>query len=477
MKYDLRIAAAFRREFSDWRLWIARVVTITVAIAAGLTVVGFTWLTERAFDLFLAISTHWWWAPLFWTPLCTGGIVWLTRRYFSGAAGSGIPQVMAALDPTVDRANRGLFVSIKLTLGKIVLTTWGLLAGLSLGREGPSVQIAAGVMNFARRWLPRRAAVTEHGLLVAGGAAGIAAAFNTPLAGVMFAIEELSRSPEQRSNGLIVSGIVLAGLVAVSTYGNGTYFGVIRIPEVGWTLLWPGLLAALLSGAAGGLFARLIIVSLSGTSTDRLSRWRAIRPVWFAMACALVVAIIGIVTDGATFGSGYGYTRTMLEGQHSAPMVYVLLKFVATWLTTWTGVPAGIFAPALAIGAALGNDIALLTHYPHAATLIALGMVGFLAAATQAPLTSFIIVMEMIDGHALVLTLMACALIASGVSRMLTRPLYPTLARLQLQRLPPKPESSDPELTPIPGPGPGPNLGSAPGPTVGPNVGDSTKAG
>ena len=343
---------------------------------------------------------------------------------------------MAALDPSVDAAHRGLYVSMKLTLAKIALTTWGLLAGLSLGREGPSVQVAAGVMHGARRWLPKRSAVTEHGLLVAGGAAGIAAAFNTPLAGVMFAIEELSRRPEQRNSGLIISGIVLSGLVAVSTYGNATYFGVIRVPEIGVSLLWPGLLTALSSGVAGGLFARLLLISLGSQSRDGLSRWRRSRPVTFAFGCGLAVAVIGIATSGATFGSGYAYTRSMLEGNEDIPATYVVLKFIATWLTTWSGVPAGIFAPSLAIGAALGNDVAIATSYPHAATLIALGMAGFLAAATQAPLTSFIIVMEMVDGHAMVLSLMACALIASGISRTVSRPLYATLAQMQLARLP-----------------------------------------
>lgn len=436
MKRDLRIAAAFRREVSDWRLWLSRALVMAFAAAAGLTVVGFTWLSELALEAFFDLHTHWWWAPLFWTPLCAAIIVWLTRRLAPGAAGSGIPQVMAALDSSVDASSRGLFVSLKLSLAKIALTAWGLLAGLSLGREGPSVQIAAGVMHSAKRWLPKRSAVTEHGLLVAGGAAGIAAAFNTPLGGVMFAIEELSRKPEQRSSGLLISGIVLAGLVAVSVYGNGTYFGVIHVPTVGIDLLWPGLLAALASGVAGGLFARLLIASLSGQSTDRFSRWRLKRPVLFAAACGLAVAVIGVVTQGATFGSGYAYTRSMLEGQENTPAIYVLFKFVATWLTAWSGVPAGIFAPSLAIGAALGNDIAQLTGYPHAATLIALGMAGFLAAATQAPLTSFIIVMEMVSGHAMVLSLMATALVASGVSRVLSRPLYASLAQFQLRRLP-----------------------------------------
>ncbi len=342
---------------------------------------------------------------------------------------------MAALDSSVDAGRRGLFVSIRLSIAKIWLTACGLLAGLSLGREGPSVQVAAGVMLGARRWLPNRSKVTDHGLLVAGGAAGIAAAFNTPLAGVMFAIEELSRAPEERNSGLIVAAIVLAGLIAVSIYGNSTYFGVIRVPEVGLELIVPGLLVALGSGLAGGLFSRLLTISIGGLGSDPLSRLRGRRPLVFAAVCGLAVAIIGVVTQGATFGSGYSHTRNMLEGTENTLAVYVLFKFLATWLTSWSGVPAGIFAPSLAIGAALGNDIALLTNYPHAPTLIALGMAGFLAAATQAPLTSFIIVMEMIDGHGMVLSLMACALAGSAISRVLSHPLYGSLAALQLSRM------------------------------------------
>jgi len=408
---------------------------VAAAVAAGLVVVSFTWLTEHALRQFSALRAAAWWSPLIWTPLCAAAIVWITRRYAAGAAGSGIPQVMAALDPSVTAPQRRHFVSIRLSVAKIFLTSWGLWAGLSLGREGPSVQIAAGVMHAARRWLPRRSAVTDHGLLVAGGAAGIAAAFNAPLAGVMFAIEELSRRPEQRSSGLLVSGIVLAGIVAVSIDGNATYFGVIRVPDIGLSLLGPGLLVAACSGLAGGVFSRLLVSSLSGLGDHPWARWRREHPVVFAAACALAVAVIGVVNDGATFGSGYDYTRAMLEGDRSTPAIYVLFKFLATWLTAWSGVPAGIFAPSLAIGAALGWDVALLTHYPHAVTLMALGMAGFLAAATQAPLTSFIIVMEMVDGHAMVLSLMACALLASALSRILGRPLYATLAQLQLRRL------------------------------------------
>jgi H+/Cl- antiporter ClcA len=143
-----------------------------------------------------------------------------------------------------------------------------------------------------------------------------------------------------------------------------------------------------------------------------------------------------MASNGSTFGTGYAHSRDMLAGNSDSQPLYVLLKFIATWITAWAGVPGGIFAPALSIGGALGNDVALLTSYANAPTLIALGMAGFLAAVTQAPLTAFIIVMEMVDGHALVLSLMATAMVASGVSRMLCEPLYSALAQLQLQRLP-----------------------------------------
>jgi len=429
-------APDLRRELGDWRLWTVRAIVIALAAAAGLTVVGFSWLADMAYASFAALRNRAWWSPLVWTPACTAFVVWCTRRFAPGAAGSGIPQVMATLEPEVGEAERGLFVSLRLTVAKILLTTGGLLGGLSLGREGPSVQIAAGVMLQARRLIPAGSAVGVHGLLVAGGAAGIAAAFNTPLGGVMFAIEELARAPEQRSSGLIIVGIVLAGLVGVSTHGDSAYFGVIHAPAIGLDLLLPGLLVAVLAGLAGGLFSRLMIASLSGHSPDRVSRWRAHRPVLFAAGCGLGVALIGVVTAGAAFGSGYASTRHMVEGSGAMPFAYAPFKFLATWLTTWSGVPAGIFAPSLAIGAAFGNDVALLLYGMQVPALIALGMVGFLAAATQAPLTAFIIVMEMVDGHAMVLSLMACALIAFAVARLISPPLYPTLAKLQLGRIP-----------------------------------------
>lgn len=435
MRSHPHVPTAIRQEFSDLPKWTGRGVVMAFAALAGLTVVAFTWLADHALARFFIFQNLYWWGPLFWTPLSTAAIVWLTLRFAPGAAGSGIPQVMAALEPQASGTARRFYVSIKLTIVKILLTTWGLLAGLSLGREGPSVQVAAGVMHSARRWMPKRANISEHSLLIAGGAAGIAAAFNTPLGGVMFAIEELSKKSEQRSTSLIMVAIVIGGLMGVSAYGNASYFGVIRIEHFGSALILPAIFVAVCCGVLGGLFSRLLIVSLSGGSTDWFSRYRKNSPVLFAAGCGLAVAILGVVSHGETYGSGYAHNRAMLENTSDTSSLYVLLKFMATWLTTWAGVPAGVFAPSLAIGGALGNDLAQLLNYANAPTLIALGMAGFLAAVTQAPLTAFIIVMEMVDGHALVLSLMASTMVASGVSKLISAPLYPSLAELQLLRM------------------------------------------
>lgn len=423
-----------RDELLAGRQWMDRGIVLVYAAITGLMVVGFTLLAEEASHAHLRLRGTHPWAPylmLLWTPLLTVAILWWTQRFAPGARGSGIPQVVRALDDDLAHDQRSWLVSLRLSLHKMGLVSTGLLAGLSIGREGPTVQVGAGVMGHARRWLSPQSGLDAHDLMVAGAAAGIAAAFNTPLGGIVFALEQLSRRRSMSHSSLVVVSIVLAGLVAVSVFGNQTYFGRLRVQELSWSLLPPGLLVAVLAGLAGGLFSRLIVVSVRG-SADAVSRFRQRFPFRFAALCGLAVAVIGLVTGGATAGAGYTPTRALLEGQAELPGVFTLLKFCATWLSAWTGVPAGVFAPSLTIGASIGHDVALLVGVsPEAAIpLIALGMVGFLAATTQGPITAFIIVMEMVSGHTMVLTLMAAALVSSGVARLLTRPMYTELAGL-----------------------------------------------
>lgn len=440
MKGEPDFLQNLRDEMGGGRQWLDRAVVIAYAVLAGLAVVGFTLLADAAIDLYSRMRSGWWWAPLIWTPTLTALIVWTIRRWAPGAVGSGVPQVLTALAPETSLGERSRFVSLKLSVAKVLGVSGGLLAGLSVGRQGPSVQVAAGVMLHARRWLSPSSGISDRELLVAGGAAGIAAAFNTPLGGIVFAIEELSRRLQDRSSGLMLAAIVVAGLVAVSAFGNLSYFGRVRADAVSWwNLLVPGALVALACGLLGGLLSRLMLASFTGLP-DRFCAYRRKRPVTFAAICGLVVAVIAIVSDGAAVGVGHEHTKELLEQaanstQAHLPLVFTGLKFVASWLSAWAGVPGGIFGPSLSLGAGVGADVAWMLNSPHGAALIALGMCGFLAAVTQTPITAMIIVMEMTDGHSMVLSLMACALLASLVSRMISRPLYSTMSLLMMRSL------------------------------------------
>ncbi len=414
--------------------WFDRIVILTYAVITGLVAVAFTYAAEAASHVFRLVTTGGKYAPylaLIWTPALTVVALMWMRRFAPGTMGSGIPQVMRAIGPELANNQVKWLVSLRLSFHKIGLVVTGLLAGLSIGREGPFVQVGAGVMSHAKRWLSPRSEIDSHDLMVAGAAAGIAAAFNTPLGGVIFAIEKLSGRRGITHSSIVIACIVLAGLVSISFFGNLTYFGRLRGQELSWSLFVPGLTVAVVTGLAGGLFARLIVASIRGVP-DRFTQMRRAHPLRFAAGCALLVAIIGIVTNGATAGAGYEATRNLLEGKAEPTSLFTVLKFCATWLTAWTGVPAGIFAPSLTIGASIGHDVAMLTGVTSDAAipLIALGMVGFLAATTQGPITAFIIVMEMVSGQSMVLSLMACSLLASGISRLFTPPMYAELAML-----------------------------------------------
>ncbi|MCS6759346.1 MAG: chloride channel protein [Candidatus Devosia euplotis] len=151
------------------------------------------------------------------TPISFALLAWLTRRYFDGAQGSGIPQVIAARQMTDMTAKQGL-VSPRLAVAKIFLLTAGLAVGASAGCEGPTVQIGASVMFFLGWFAPHR----QLGLLLAGAAGGVAAAFNAPLAGIVFGIEEMNRSFELRTSGLVLGAVIVAGLTSLAVLGDYT---------------------------------------------------------------------------------------------------------------------------------------------------------------------------------------------------------------------------------------------------------------
>lgn len=421
---------------TDFDAWHGRIVVWLAAAVAGLAVVLFARATEYAIDWFFHLQHQYWWAPLLLTPAVGMAIVYISRRWFKGSAGSGIPQTIAALQIEGNQPRYPNLISIKIAFGKIFLGIAGLAAGFSSGREGPSVQVAASIMHGFRHFLPKNFTVDPKHLILAGGAAGISAAFNTPLAGIVFAIEELGRRFEQKTNGVIISAIVLSGLVSISLQGNYVYFDFLSVANIGGDIAYPVIACGVVCGVLGGGFSR-ILISSTYSFRGKVGALRRLHPVYWAGFCGLMVALLGFATDGAVHGSGYHYAKEILEsGSTEQSFLYTPLKFLATVFTYLSGIPGGIFAPSLSIGAGIANDMMPLFPSFQVAAICALCMAGFLAGVTQAPLTSFIIVMEMIDGHEMVLSLMAVTMIASIISRIFSKPLYSSLAEQQLQKQP-----------------------------------------
>ncbi|EZP53346.1 chloride channel protein [Sphingomonas sp. RIT328] len=389
-----------------------RIAVTTGAVAIGIVAVLFAELADATSALFDGFVRRQPWLPLLSTPLGFMALVWLTRRYVPLARGSGIPQVMAARDDPA--AATGNLIAVKTVAGKVLLTMGAILCGGSVGREGPTVQLAAAVMGVSHRLMR---VTLKSTVVIAGGAAGVAAAFNTPLAGVLFAIEELAAAYEQRMTLMVLSSIVIAGMVAQSLTGNYVYFGVIGAHMSLGAALVVVPVAGLAGGLAGGAFARAMLALASGR--HRLTRWSKARPVLFAGACGLVVAGLGVAT-GLTWGTGYGAARGMIGGV-DAPLWFGPAKFAATLATAVAGLPGGIFAPSLAVGAGVGNLLRAVFPDDPTGAVVILGMVAYFTGVVRAPLTAVIILSETTASRGLMLPMFAAAFIADGASQAVCR--------------------------------------------------------
>ncbi len=394
--------------------WQKRALFLIGGLIVGGCAVGFALLADLAQDGFrwlLAFSSY---VPLAVTPLGLAVSVYAARRWFPNSGGSGIPQAIAARALT-DQAARGRLVSLWVAAGKIMLTLLGLLCGAAIGREGPTVQVGASVMFALGRLSPLR----QPGLILAGAAAGVAAAFNTPLAGIVFAVEEMSRSFESRTSGLIISTVIAGGLVSLAILGNYAYFGTTVIALHGvqsWVAVG---LCGVVGGLLGGGFSWLVVAVAGRPGAP----WAAIRrrPVVSAAVCGLGVAVCGLLSHDSIYGTGYAQVEAMLSGQTPPPLSFGLLKLLASLFSAASGAPGGIFSPSLAVGAGIGQDLGVLLTQVPLGTMALLGMVGYFSGVVQAPITAFVIVTEMSHGEAVVVPLMIASLIGFAVSRLICR--------------------------------------------------------
>ena len=428
MRQQLRLT---RHRLFKPHLWKTRLIFWGGAILVGVVAAIFALAGDMGDHVFRSVFDDMPWLSLIITPAGLMLIVWLTRRFFAGAEGSGIPQTLIAIEGRGGKALAEQLLSFRIAIGKVLLTVMGLFFGASIGREGPTVHLGAAIMYSLGRYVHLPARYLERGLIMTGGGAGIAAAFNTPIAGIIFAIEEMARSFDRRNSSMILIGVILAGMTAIYVHqDNYNYYGTSPV-DIDFSWVWLGVVVCgVIGGLLGGTFSFVLI---SGA--------RKLRPVvqrhylLVAGGCGLVIAVVGLLSGGHAFGTGYIEAKQIVSCTGSVScdaetgLMYPVYKIVATVASYLSGIPGGIFAPSLASGAGLGSDLARLFPPELASTIVILGMVGYFSGVVQTPITAFVIVMEMTDNQDLVLALMATSLIASGASKLVCRkPIYYALA-------------------------------------------------
>jgi H+/Cl- antiporter ClcA len=422
-----------RREVLAPRLRLRRSIRlgwlVAVAVIGGLAAAAFAQVCDGAMTLQTKLYHMAKWPMLLLMPVGFAAGAWLTLRFAPAAAGSGIPQVIAAAETrwTTGRWG-GQRVTLRTAAWKFGLTAFLLLCGASIGREGPTVQVVAGLLRTLTRGLhggPGRRAI-----IIAGGAAGVSAAFNTPIAGVVFAVEELARSFERRTHTTVILVVVVAGFTSYALQGDYAYFGVFNPGPVQQSIWLGAPLIGLTGGLLGGLFSRALAYVIGPKATP-IGRWRKARPILFAFICGLVAAAMAWISGGLTFGAGYDEAKSLLQDHPGRGLSLAVTKFFASLAASASGGPGGIFAPSLATGAGIGAAFARTGLIGFAGRdAVVLGMASYLSGVVQAPLTSAVILMEMTRAPGLVGPLMLAALLARWASGLvMPEPLYHVLSQ------------------------------------------------
>ncbi|MFZ1130743.1 MAG: chloride channel protein [Terriglobales bacterium] len=422
---------------SRWRVWLfARmaelrqresqiflVLALVIGALTGMAVVAFILLTERMGMRLYPMGGAPWRRLLF--PV-TGslGVGYLLWRYFPNARGSGVPQTKAALFARDGR------ITLRTVLGKFFCTSATLASGIPLGREGPSVQVGAGIGSVLGRFLGLSTEQVKR-LIPVGAAAAIAAAFNTPLAAVVFSLEEIMGDMQSPVMGAVVLASATAWMVLRVFLGDHPLF---KVPQ--YQLLHPAEFAVYaVLGVAGGVVSAAFTRLLLGIRA-RFLRF-PLKTVWFQpVAGGLLVGVMGWFVP-QVMGVGYGFVGEALNGRMAFQLMLLLvvLKLLAVTVSYASGNAGGIFGPSLFIGAMLGGSVGTVAHHlfpaytatPGAYALVGMGAV--FAGIVRAPMTSVLMIFEMTQDYAVIVPLMIANLVSLFIAaRLQHEPIYEALA-------------------------------------------------
>lgn len=388
------------------------------SILTGLIAVFYAKLFAYAEEASIYVYNHISWSFFFITPVCFVIGWWLVKHYAPYSRGSGIPQVIAAIELANPKHNYKVdrLLSFRIILVKILSSLFIVFGGGIIGREGPTIQIAGSVFRKINQWLPSWwPKISRQNMIMTGAAAGLAAAFNTPLGGVVFAVEELTKTHISYFKTALFTAVIIAGLTALALLGPYLYLGYPDVTNLSSWIFLPVLFVAIVAGLSGSGMSKIILLLFKFKSGFK----RKYQFISYAILCALIIAASGYFIGHEALGSGKELMTTKLFTTDKYATWYEpLLRIVGSILTFTTGAAGGIFAPALAAGASIGSTISGWFHLlpANANLLILCGMVAFLTGVTRTPFTSAILVLEMTDRHNVIFYLLLAGMVAGLVS-------------------------------------------------------------
>jgi len=396
--------------------WAASLIT-------GLVAVLYSKLFNAAEEVTAMIFKFHSWLLFIISPACFVFAWYLVHRFAPYARGSGIPQVMAAIQISSPRTNHIVdkLLGFRIIFIKVLSSLLIALGGGAIGREGPTIQIAASVYKIVYQLLPMWwPQIAKRNMIVTGAAAGLAAAFNTPLGGIVFAIEELTRTHFSTYKTAIFSSVIIAGLSAQALLGPYLYLGYPKIDGLTAFIFLGVGLVAMISGLLGSAMSKLILFIFTWKTKFKFTHHNIV----YVAACALIMVFLAVFVNQEVLGSGKEIMqKTLFTADKYVAWYTPLLRIGGPLLSFTTGAAGGIFAPALGAGASVGSLVASWFKVSDADTnmLILAGMVAFLTGVTRSPFTSVILVLEMTDRHNVIFQLILAGMLASLVSVLLDK--------------------------------------------------------
>lgn len=385
---------------------------ILSAIFVGLYATAMAKLVEFSFFAFKTWANYVGFFTLILIPFFAFVLVYVVKKYLIEADGGGISPVLAIAESKNIEKQKAL-LSLKCVVAKLLITPFGTFIGATIGREGPTIQASAAIFYIFNK---TNDVIKEKYLILIGAGAGLSAAFNTPIGGIVYILEELIKNEKNKKvYFLILLGVMLASITSVFMIGNNTYFGRVdrSLLDYDSKIFLFAVLIGVVTAFLCFLFTKIVEFLTFGNFI--IAKWHKNHPYQSAIIGGFAIAIVGILSQGYSYGNGYDEVKSLLSNSEILPDWYFVAKMLGSVALQFAGIPGGYFSTSLSIGAGIGVLFADLFNNISKEQLYLLGMVSFLSALTGAPITSIVMVLQIAFTQVFALPLALAAFCSSFV--------------------------------------------------------------